>query len=619
MMRRTLAALVIVSLCLGGVHWARADDEKPGATPDPVRSGGDIPEGGMPTGKAHPLAKGYSPFAARAYPTRALWGDTHFHTSNSGDAFMGGNRLSPEQGYRFARGETVTSSSGVEVALRRPLDFLVVTDHAEGLGIMQQVFEGNPAFMTDNTLKRWSAMMKAGGAEAAEAANEVVVAQGKGTLPPPLTDPKVAGPVFKSVWQASLETAERFNDPGTFTALLGYEWTSVPGGNNLHRNVIFRDGIERVGKILPFSSWQSEDPEDLWVFLDGYEKKTGGRALAIPHNGNLSNGLMFALVDMKGKPLTADYAKRRQQYEPLFEIAQTKGASEVHPLIAPDDEFADWGISGWDNGNLSLTDKPETPEMLPFQHYRPALSNGLRLGTELGTNPFKFGAIGGTDVHNTLSAIESDNYFGKLRIQEPAPKRWEHVSKRGFGSTRQTWQYLAASRAAVWATENTREAIWDAMMRREVYATSGPRITLRFFGGWEFGPKDVDTRYVAGVGYTKGVPMGGDLKARTRGEASSHVPDRSTQGPDRGPTWIASRSSRDGMTRKGRPTSGSSTSHGGTRSAVRPAPMGSCPRWGTRSTLPTHPGPTRSAIPNSAPYGRIRTSTRRSRRSTTSV
>ncbi len=455
--------------------------------------------------------KRYSPYAGRAYPMRAYFGDTHHHTANSGDAFMGGNRLDPEKAYRFARGEEVVSSTGVPAKLSRPLDFLVISDHAEGLGVVYEIYDGNPAMTADPTLARWNRMMKAGGKEAAAAQNELTSAQAQGTLPAPVKDPKLVGPVIKSVWQAYTATAEKFNQPGTFTAMIGYEWTSVPGGNNLHRNVLFRDGKDKADQVMPFSAWQSEDPEKLWAWMDAYERKTGGKLLAIPHNGNLSNGRMFELVDFAGNPLSRDYAERRARWEVLQEIMQTKGASETHPTLSPNDEFADYGIAGWEYGNLTLEGEPETPEMRPTMYLRAGLLQGLALEQSLGANPFKFGLIGGTDVHNSLTAIEEDNFFGKHVVQEPKAERWSHVSKEGFGKTRYTWHYTAAGYAAVWATENTRAALWDAMKRREVYGTSGTRMTVRFFGGWGFTADDARSRDVAGAGYAKGVPMGSDL------------------------------------------------------------------------------------------------------------
>ncbi len=474
----------------------------------------------------------YSPYAQRKYPTHVYWGDTHHHTSNSGDAFMAGNRLGPEDSYRFARGEEVVSSTGVPAKLSRPLDFLVVSDHAEGLGVMYEVLKGNPAFSSDPTLARWGQALKAGGKEAAAAANELVSAQAQGTLPAVIKDPKIVGPVMKSVWQQYTATAEKYNEPGRFTAMIGYEWTSVPGGNNLHRNVLFRDGKDKADQVFPFSAWQSEDPEKLWAWMDEYEKKTGGHLLAIPHNGNLSNGRMFELTDFSGQPLTRDYAERRARWEVLQEIIQTKGNSETHPTLSPNDEFAgDLGIEGWEYGNLTLEGSPETPEMRPTMYLRAGLMRGLEQEAKLGVNPFKFGFVGGTDVHNSLTAIEEDNYFGKHVYQEPSPHRWDHVSKEGFGKTRYGWQYMAAGYAAVWATENTRTALWDAMKRKEVYGTSGSRITVRFFGGWDYKPADAEQPECRGRGLCEGRAHGRRSCQGARGQGAD-VPDRCGQGSD---------------------------------------------------------------------------------------
>ena len=468
--------------------------------------------------RATPAARGYSPYAGRKYPTRPLFGDTHLHTSNSGDAFTAGNRLTPEGAYRFARGEEVVSSTGVPAKLSRPLDFLVVADHAEGLGLMQEVYKGNPAFVSDPTLARWSKAMQAGGEQAAAAQNEVTKAQAMGTLPPPIKDKAVVGPVMMSVWQQYTATAEKYNDPGRFTAMIGYEWTSVPGGNNLHRNIMFRDGKDKADQVFPFSSWNSEDPEKLWAWMAEYERKTGGQLLAIAHNANLSNGRMFELVDFAGQALTREYAEVRARYDVLQEIVQTKGNSETHPMMSPNDEFAgDLGVAGWEYGNLTLTDKPLSKEMMPTNYLRMGLVRGLEQEAKLGVNPFKFGIVGSTDAHNSLVGVEEDNFFGKMPIQEPNPHRWDHLSKASDWKEgvpkreRYTWHYLAAGYAVVWATENTREAIWDAMKRKEVYGTSGSRITLRFFGGWDYAPSDLSNRNFAWVGYQKGVPMGADL------------------------------------------------------------------------------------------------------------
>ncbi|MGH2607761.1 MAG: DUF3604 domain-containing protein [Tepidiformaceae bacterium] len=266
-----------------------------------------------------------------------------------------------------------------------------------------------------------------------------------------------------------------------------------------------------------FSAWQSEDPEKLWEWLARFEQRTGGKVLAIPHNGNLSNGRMFELVDFAGDSLTRDYAERRARWEVLQEVMQTKGSSETHPTLSPNDEFADFGIAGWEYGNLTLQGKPETPAMRPYMYLRGGLMNGLALEQRLGVNPFKFGFIGGTDVHNSLTSIEEDNFMGKHVIQEPRAERWKHVAKQGLGFTRYTWVYTAAGYAAVWATENTRATLWDAMKRKETYATSGTRMTVRFFGGWDFEARDARSRYLADAGYAKGVPMGADLPPATAG------------------------------------------------------------------------------------------------------
>ena len=480
--------------------------------------------------QATPAARGYSPYAGRKYPTRPLFGDTHLHTSNSGDAFTGGARLTPEDAYRFARGEEVVSSSGVPVKLSRPLDFLVVADHAEGLGLMQEVYKGNPSFVSDPTLAGWSKAMQQGGEAGAAAAGEVVKAQAMGTLPAPLKDKSVVGPVMMSVWQEYTATAEKYNEPGRFTAMIGYEWTSLPGGNNLHRNIMFRDGKAQADQVFPFSSWNSEDPEKLWAWMAQYEQKTGGKLLAIAHNANLSNGRMFELTDFAGQPLTRDYAERRVRWEVLQEIVQTKGNSETHPQISPNDEFAgDLGVAGWEYGNMTLTESPLTKAMMATSFLRSGLMRGLEQEAKLGVNPFKFGIVGSTDVHNSLMAIEEDNFFGKMVIQEPSPHRWDHLSKASDWKegvpkkARYTWHYLGAGYAAVWATDNTREAIWDAMQRKEVYGTSGTRMTLRFFGGWDYQPADLKNRNFAWVAYQKGVPMGGDLAKAPAGKAPTFL------------------------------------------------------------------------------------------------
>jgi hypothetical protein len=452
----------------------------------------------------------YSPYAGERHPTRVFWGDTHHHTANSGDAFTVGNRLGPENSYRFARGEEIVSASGQPVRLSRPLDFLAVSDHAEGLGLGAEIFAGNPALMADPTIQRWNGMLHGDPSTREEAARQIIQAQASGTMPKLISDPRVAGPIMRSVWQANNAAAERFNEPGRFTAFIAYEWTSVPGGNNLHRVVLFRDGAEKADRVLPMSSHQSEDPARLWDFLATYEEKTGGSVLAIPHNANLSNGRMFALVDFEGRPIDREHARRRAHWEPVVEVTQIKGDGEAHPFLSPEDEFADFGDAGWEYGNLTLEGSKE-PEMFAGEYAREALKRGLVFQATLGTNPFKFGMIGSTDAHTSLSAIEEESFFGKNPLYEPRADRTTHLSRERDGKRRYGWHYNSAGFAGVWAHENTRESLFDALRRREVYATTGTRMTVRFFGGFEFAAEDASAPDPAAVGYAKGVPMGGDL------------------------------------------------------------------------------------------------------------
>ena len=274
-------------------------------------------------------------------------------------------------------------------------------------------------------------------------------------------------------------------------------------------------------QTLPFSSLASDNPEDLWKALRAYQDKTGGRVLAIPHNGNLSNGLMFPLINpADGKPLTADYARTRAEFEPLIEATQMKGDGETHPFLSPNDEFADY--ERWDRGNLDLS-ADKTKDMLQFEYARSALKLGLKLEASLGTNPYKFGMIGSTDAHTGLPAVEEDNFFGKLPHAEPSAERASHPVAKFGDKVYMGWEMVAAGYAAVWADENTRASIWDAMQRKETYATTGSRLIVRFFGGWDFDAADANSREPAVIGYRKGVPMGGDLQPAAAGKAPTFL------------------------------------------------------------------------------------------------
>ncbi|GAA6157567.1 DUF3604 domain-containing protein [Pyruvatibacter sp. HU-CL02332] len=474
-----------------------------------------------------PEAESATPVAAASADTMAtdvFWGDTHLHTSDSADAFAFGARLGPEAALKFASGEKVTSTTGTEAQLSRPLDFLVIADHAEGLGVTREIYNGNPALMTDERLARWSKMLQAGGKESAQATLELIDGHTKGTNPEVLGDPKVMGPILKNLWQARGDLIEQYNEPGTFSAFVGYEYTSVPKGDNMHRVVVYRDGPEITNNVFPFSSTVSEDPADLWTVLEQYEANTGGQVLAIPHNSNLSNGRMFALVDFEGAAIDAEYATRRARWEPIVEVTQIKGDSESHPFLSPNDEFASYGDAGWEDGNLNIVGN-KTPEMLSGDYVREALKRGLSIEKDTGVNPFKFGMIGSTDSHTALATADSDNFFGKHTGVEPGKRRANKTDGGGSsdGIRRLGWQYLASGYAAVWAKENTREALFDAMMRKEVYASTGPRIKLRFFGGCDFVAEDAEASDFATRGYAKGVPMGGDVAACADGAAPSFL------------------------------------------------------------------------------------------------
>jgi uncharacterized protein DUF3604 len=429
------------------------------------------------------------------------WGDTHLHTDLSMDAGAFGNRVGMDDAYRFAKGEKITASSGQDAQLSRPLDFLVIADHSDGMGLFPAIAAKADWVMATEEGPRWRKLYEE--EKGGELALDIIKNFSQGNFSFKTNNPELMRPVWKTV----VEAAEKHNNPGKFTAFIGYEWTSLVAGNNLHRNVIYRDNGDKTMEYLPYTGEDSTDPEDLWRYMADYERTTGGKNLAIAHNGNLSNGMMFAETTNGGEPLTADYVKRRIRWEPLYEVTQIKGDGEAHPFLSPNDEFADF--ENWDKGNLDLS-TIKTNDMLEYEYARSALKLGLKHEKNLGTNPFKFGMIGSTDSHTSLATADDNNFFGKASNVEPSKERANHLFVGSDLANYKTWETVASGYAAVWAKSNTREAIWDAMARKETYGTTGSRMKIRFFGGWNFTEADMNDNYVL-TGYENGVPMGGDL------------------------------------------------------------------------------------------------------------
>jgi len=481
-----VAAIATVCLAISGGSVAAAPQDRPVTVEDFKEK------------------KVYSPYAGRAYPDQVLFGDTHFHTNLSFDAGLVGTTLDVHAGYRFARGEKVISNSGQPVQLIRPLDFLVITDHAELIGLAPMIHQSDPLLLADPWGKWVHERFNSGPEGRMEAFQSIIEAGTNGI------NPMSSNEAASSIWESFVKTADTYNEPGRFTAMTGFEYTSTPNGDNLHRVVVFRDGADKTSRTVPFSTFDSENPEDLWKYLAVYEDKTGGRALGIAHNGNVSNGLMFSDKTFKGEPLSRAYAEARMRWEPIYEVTQIKGDGETHPFLSTRDEFANY--ERWDVSNLAGT-APKKKSMLQYEYARSALKLGLKLGKELGANPFKFGLIGSTDTHTALATTREENFFGKYKSTEPSANRHEgEVIPAEDPKLRVlTSQESASGLTAVWARENTRGDIFNAMKRKEVYATTGSRIRVRVFGGWNFEADEVSRPDFVAQGYRRGVPMGGDL------------------------------------------------------------------------------------------------------------
>lgn len=447
------------------------------------------------------------------FPDRPYWGDTHLHTDLSVDAFGFGVRLGAEEALKFARGDRVRSTMGMDAQLDRPLDFLVISDHSDAMGATRRLYDTPRILVRDPTLRRWYDMMHESTNQSTMAVAELITAAANDTIPEALMDPERQAVATRELWDSHLALLDRYNRPGEFTAFAGFEWTLMPDGNNLHRVVMFRDGSVKTGQVVPFPGIDTQ-PEQLWDYMAAYEANTGGRVLAIPHNSNLSNGMMFDLVGPDGGAMSADYARQRARFEPVVEATQIKGDSETHPFLSPNDEFAEFGVAGWELGNLPLT-RAATPDMYAGSYVRSALLRGLTLEQQMGVNPYAFGLIGSTDSHTALATGDEDNFFGKQTNVEPRAGRALASQNLGTRQGRFGWHYLAGGYAAAWARGNTRAEIFDAFMRREVYATTGPRMVLRLFAGHDFADSDWDGDWVR-AGYARGVPMGGDLVDRGR-------------------------------------------------------------------------------------------------------
>ena len=488
--------------------------------------------------------KYYSPKVDQHYPEQVYWGDTHLHTNLSVDAHGVGNQLlTPNDAYRFAKGGSVRAHNGMDAKLSRPLDFLVIADHGVNMGVMPRLAKADPLLLNTEIGQRWYKALQQYPVKTGELINNPELKLYKDMLLSIFAkgpnsyffgawaDDYISDPVFQqSVWDEITANADRHNEPGVFTAFSGYEWTSTYNG--VHRVVIFNDPAKTVQQVLPFTTQDSADPEQLWAYLANYEQTTGGEVLAIPHNGNVTHGTMFSLTDFKGQPLSKTYAETRSRWEPLYEVTQTKGDGEAHPALSPTDAFADYETwNSWKGGTMEGVDTEGWIDRKQSEYARSALKLGLQQQAEHSVNPFKFGMIGSTDSHSSLATADEDNYWGKFSLSEPGPYRTiDATSDKSFYSL-VGWQYAASGYAGVWAEENTRESLFAAMKRKEVYASTGPRINVRFFGGWDYQTEDAFTPNLAKIGYDKGVPMGGDLTNAPKNKAPNFL-IRAVKDPD---------------------------------------------------------------------------------------
>ncbi len=454
---------------------------------------------------AEQQSDGVKPAAART----ALFGAVHVHTNNSFDAFTNGTVTTPADAYRWAQGEVIKGDRfGAEFKIKTPLDFYAVSDHAEMMGTFVQMLDPTTEISKNPIAAR---VLSSDQNVAMQAFAEILIDMSSGTLDPQFSDPAIS----RSVWSAIVATADDYYRPGEFTTFPAFEWSANPNTRNLHRVVLFRDS--GVVPDIAFSAIDSDVPEDLWTWMDT-QRAAGSTLLAIPHNGNASDGLMFSLQDQNGNPLDEAYAQRRSNNEPLYEISQIKGTSETHPDLSPNDEFA--GFELWD---YTLSAAAERPTHRAGSYARQALLDGLSLSSQGKGNPFRFGFMGDTDTHNAAASNEEDNYTGKFAFEANPQHRLLGIDGQPDSQKKQVREFSSGGLAGVWADANTREAIYGAMLRRETFGTSGPHLQVRLFGGWDFSAADgPETDWVAN-GYARGVPMGGDLPAAPAGAIPSFI------------------------------------------------------------------------------------------------